>query len=179
MSIYFVRHGQTDWNVIGKLQGNSDIELNQTGRTQAMVTREQLQKVQIDAIYCSPLKRAKETAEIINELWNLPIHFDERLKERNFGIMEGCLRKEVPFDKIWSRNENISFQEGESAIEFYERVEQFLSEIVPLAKDKEILIVAHGGVSIPFQCYFEGYDHVSDLTKLIISNCEVKIYEIA
>lgn len=177
MGIYFVRHGQTDWNVMGKLQGSSDIELNQTGREQAVITREHLKTIHMDAIYCSPLKRAKETAEIINELWHLPIQFDDRLKERNFGSMEGCLRKDVPFDNIWSSTEEVNFQEGESAVDFFKRVEQFLSEIVPMAKDKNLLIVAHGGVSIPFQCYFDGYDCVDNLTKLIISNCEVKAYK--
>ena len=59
MGLYFVRHGQTDWNVRGKLQGKSDIALNETGRLQAVETREKLKQVAMDAIYCSPLMRAK------------------------------------------------------------------------------------------------------------------------
>ena len=102
MGLYFVRHGQTDWNVRGKLQGKSDIALNETGRLQAVETREKLKQVAMDAIYCSPLMRARETAEIINVLWELPIQCDDRLMERSFGDMEGALRKDVPFDDLWA-----------------------------------------------------------------------------
>ena len=154
MGLYFVRHGQTDWNVRGKLQGKSDIALNETGRLQAVETREKLKQVAMDAIYCSPLMRARETAEIINVLWELPIQCDDRLMERSFGDMEGALRKDVPFDDLWA----------------------FLKEILPYAQDKEILIVAHGGVSIPYQCFFEGYACVENLSDLIIANCEVRHY---
>ena len=176
MGLYFVRHGQTDWNVRGKLQGKSDIALNETGRLQAVKTREQLKQVAMDAIYCSPLQRARETAEIINALWGLSIQCDERLMERSFGDMEGALRKDVPFDDLWAFSSASMFAGGEDTAHFYERVESFLREILPDAQDKEILIVAHGGVSIPYQCFFEGYACMENLSDLIIANCEVKQY---
>lgn len=176
MGLYFVRHGQTDWNVRGKLQGKSDIELNETGRLQAAETREKLKHVTMDAIYCSPLMRARETAEIINALWKLPIQRDARLMERSFGSMEGALRKDVPFDDLWAFSSASMFEGGEDTAHFYERVENFLKEILPLAEEQEILIVAHGGVSIPYQCFFEGYACVDNLSDLIIANCEVKQY---
>ena len=67
MKIYVTRHGQTDWNVQGKTQGRADIELNEVGIKQAKQTKEELKNIDIDLIICSPLKRAKKTAEIINE----------------------------------------------------------------------------------------------------------------
>ena len=152
MGLYFVRHGQTDWNVRGKLQGKSDIALNETGRLQAV------------------------EAEIINVLWELPIQCDDRLMERSFGDMEGALRKDVPFDDLWAFSSASMFAGGEDTAHFYERVESFLKEILPYAQDKEILIVAHGGVSIPYQCFFEGYACVENLSDLIIANCEVRHY---
>ena len=176
MGLYFVRHGQTDWNVRGKLQGKSDIALNETGRLQAVETREKLKQVAMDAIYCSPLMRARETAEIINVLWELPIQCDDRLMERSFGDMEGALRKDVPFDDLWAFSSASMFAGGEDTAHFYERVESFLKEILPYAQDKEILIAAHGGVSIPYQCFFEGYACVENLSDLIIANCEVRHY---
>lgn len=176
MGLYFVRHGQTDWNVEGKLQGRSDIPLNATGRAQAAETREKLKHVHMDAVYCSPLKRAKETAEIINALWGLPIHYDERLMERGFGDMEGALRASVPFDDLWAISNVSLFAKGEDTASFFERVESFLTDILPYAVEKEILVVAHGGVSIPYQRFFEGCRGVDNLTTLIIGNCEVKQY---
>ncbi|MCR0350133.1 histidine phosphatase family protein [Erysipelotrichaceae bacterium AF15-26LB] len=176
MGLYFVRHGQTAWNVRGKLQGKSDIALNETGRAQAVETREKLKHVHMDAIYCSPLLRAKETAQIINELWKLPIQCDERLMERSFGSMEGALRRDVPFDDLWAFSSASMFAGGEDTAHFYERVEGFLKEVLPYAEQQEILIVAHGGVSIPYQCFFEGYACVDNLSDLIIANCEVKHY---
>ena len=117
MGLYFVRHGQTDWNVRGKLQGKSDIALNETGRLQAVETREKLKQVAMDAIYCSPLMRARETAEIINVLWELPIQCDDRLMERSFGDMEGALRKDVPFDDLWAFSSASMFAGGYACVE--------------------------------------------------------------
>ena len=61
--IYFVRHGQTEWNKIGRMQGRIDIELNNEGKQQAMIVREKLKGVKFDKVFSSPLKRAVETAE--------------------------------------------------------------------------------------------------------------------
>ena len=69
MKIYVVRHGQTDWNVAGKCQGRTDIELNNTGIEQAKNTKEQLKNYNIDLIICSPLKRAIKTAEILKGIY--------------------------------------------------------------------------------------------------------------
>lgn len=89
MKIYVTRHGQTDWNVQGKTQERADIELNEVGIKQAKQTKEELKNIDIDLIICSPLKRAKKTAEIINEGRNIPIIFDDQIIERNFGEFEG------------------------------------------------------------------------------------------
>lgn len=85
MKLYVIRHGQTDWNVAGKCQGMSDIELNETGIEQAKKVKEQIKKYNINLIISSPLKRAKKTAEIINEAINCPIEYDNRVIERGFG----------------------------------------------------------------------------------------------
>lgn len=173
MGIYFVRHGQTDWNVAGKLQGKSDIPLNDVGETQAKETREKLKDVKIDKIYCSPLIRAQKTAEIINEGRNLEIHKDDRLMERCFGRSEGIHREDVDFSNLWIPSKDTIFDGGEDTISFFQRVESFLDEIIEDAQTSNILVVAHGGVAIPFQCYFDGYDCVDNLSTLIIANCEV------
>ena len=176
MSIYFVRHGETDWNVAHRWQGSADIPLNKNGIHQAMIARDKLANVRMDRIYCSPLQRAKKTAEIINENWKLPITVDERLAERCFGVHEGVCDEHIDFQKIWSCSDEIIWEGSESANRFYRRVESFLDELIKLAEDQNILLVAHGGVSIPFYCHFHGYDF-EDLHSVMIGNCEIRIAE--
>ena len=93
MKLYVIRHGQTDWNVAGKCQGMTDIELNSTGIEQAKQASEQIYNYKIDLIICSPLKRARKTAEIINEVTNCQIISDERIIERNCGNIEGTTKE--------------------------------------------------------------------------------------
>ena len=92
MKILVTRHGQTDWNVLEKLQGQTDIELNSVGRMQARETRDLIKNEKIDLIITSSSKRAKETAEIINENFNVDIIEDRRLMERKFGEFEGTTK---------------------------------------------------------------------------------------
>ena len=73
MNIFITRHGQTDWNLERRVQGQTDIDLNETGRLQAEEVREKLLGEDLDLIICSPLKRARHTAEAINRGRNLPI----------------------------------------------------------------------------------------------------------
>lgn len=171
MSIFYVRHGQTDWNVMGRLQGRSDIPLNNTGRQQALLTRKVLMDETIDLIYCSPLQRAKETASIINDLWGLEIREDSRLMERCFGVWEGNSMHDID-NSIWYYNDHEPFKGAESMLVFFARVFEFLDALQKEAIDKNILIVAHGGVCIPFQCYYDGI-RKDDMSDLIPHNCQV------
>ena len=89
MNLYVVRHGQTDWNINHMILGKTDIELNEKGKKQAEEVSKKLEKEKIDLIISSPLKRTKQTAEIINKNKNIPIIYDSRIQERNFGEFEG------------------------------------------------------------------------------------------
>ena len=95
MKLYLIRHGETDWNKEFKIQGSSDIELNEYGRELAFITREGLRHIPFDIAYTSPLKRAKETAEIILGGRNIPLYEDERVQEACFGSFEGATLKEL------------------------------------------------------------------------------------
>lgn len=101
MRLLLTRHGQTDWNVLGKIQGQTDIELNEIGIKQAEATREKIANQKIDVIISSPQKRAKKTAEIIAKGRNIPIIIDKEIEERNFGKFEGKTREEFDFAEIW------------------------------------------------------------------------------
>jgi broad specificity phosphatase PhoE len=92
---YFLRHGQTDWNLEGRYQGHSDIPLNATGITQSHAAAECLACVPINRIVASPLIRAVATAAIVAEKLQKPIHIDRGLVERNFGSFNGLVIHEV------------------------------------------------------------------------------------
>lgn len=90
MKVYFMRHGETDWNIVKRLQGTTDIPLNENGISLAKISAENMKNagIQFDEIFSSPLNRAVHTAEIINEKYSCTIKTDERIKEFNFGQAE-------------------------------------------------------------------------------------------
>ena len=94
--LYVMRHGKTDWNLKHKLQGKTDIPLNDLGRQMAREAAGKYKDVHFDICYCSPLIRARETAELLLEGRDVPIIIDDRLSEMGFGIYEGI---ENVFDK--------------------------------------------------------------------------------
>ena len=177
MKIYITRHGETNWNKEGRLQGQTDIELNEVGIEQAHIAKEKLKDIEIDLIISSPLSRAKKTAEIINEVKNVPIIIDERLIERGHGIFEGQCPREIGLDRsiFWDIEKNE--EETENLKIFTDRIYSLLKEIEK-RKEKVILLVCHAGVSIPIQAYYEGKD-IADLKNIsALKNCEIVKFEI-
>jgi len=146
MKLIFLRHGQTDWNAKGLIQGRTDVPLNDAGRAQATA----LEFEHIDAIYCSPMQRARETAEIVNRTFHLPLQTDERLTERDYGAFEGT----DPRGDCPNWDELIAQHGGEPLSELHARVSSFLREIASKHKNQTILVVAHGGIGRMVQaCY--------------------------
>ena len=178
--IYITRHGQTNWNVQKKVMGRCDEPLNETGLSQAEETRNNLMNTDVDLIICSPLKRAKQTAEIINRDRNIPIIYDERIIERDFGEFEGMEQKDFDFHGYWDYYKNLKFEKAENIREFFERVYGFLDEITEKYKDKNVLLVAHGGISIPVECYFRDNIPEGSLVDagLVLGNCQVRNYNL-
>lgn len=176
MKIYIVRHGETDWNRKGIIQGSTDIELNETGIDQAKETKHLLAKVKFDHIYCSPLMRAKQTANIINEEHQVEIIYDDRLRERGFGKYEGVSVKELDFSSFWDMGNNETPYQEESTIDFFNRVHNLLDHILMLDYEN-VLIVAHGGVSLPVYSYFNHLEKRKDYLKYMLKNCEVACYD--
>ena len=87
--LYIMRHGKTEWNELHKLQGRTDIPLNENGRKMAREAGKRYREIHFDICYCSPLIRAKETAELVLEGRAVPIVTDDRLMEMCFGEYEG------------------------------------------------------------------------------------------
>lgn len=178
MNIIIVRHGQTDFNLERKLQGITDNKLNETGKEQALITKEKLKNEEIDLIICSPLIRAKETANIINEGRNLKIIYDDRLIERDFGEFEGEYIKNYNVDEFWSYNTNKEYKKAENIRVFLKRIYNFLEDIKEKYKEKNILLVAHAGVSVAVKCYFDGIPKDDKLVEIRLKNCEFAKYEL-
>lgn len=139
MRICLIRHGETDWNLQNKMQGSSDIPLNDTGKMQAQKSSELLKDIHWDVIISSPLKRARETADIINHKLSIPLFEMDEFKERNYGKAEGKSLKE--YNKMLP---NIPDLESREVLA--ERVISGLHKIQKKYNSLNVIIVAHGAV---------------------------------
>lgn len=154
MKIYLIRHGVTDANKCKSLQGRTDISLNEQGRELARITAEGLKNIYFDIIFTSPLKRARETAEIIRGDRDIPVIDCEDIQEISFGEYEGlCFGKEnytIPDkDFMFFFNKPECYKPapgGETFEEVLERTGRFLKELIEKEayKDKTILLSTHG-----------------------------------
>lgn len=154
--ILAIRHGETAWNVVKRLQGHTDIPLNAEGRRQAKALASALQNEKLDAIIASDLQRAVQTAGEIARLQGLPTRIDAGLRERCFGAFEGMLYSEIPHRypreyAAWRAHEpDVPFppgeREGETIRAFHQRVIEHMQHYARQFEGKKIAIVAHGGV---------------------------------
>ena len=174
MKIYYVRHGQTDWNLAKKMQGGqTERPLNETGLKQAEDTKKELENVKYDIVLCSPMQRAKQTVEIINEGRDVPIIVDERLRERKLGELEGYPITPEREKEIWDYKLNVDIKEGESLKEFEQRILDFITDIKQKYADKTVLIVAHGGLAKVLKAYLYGKPESENLDEVKMKNCEI------
>ena len=145
-TIGIVRHGITEWNLLGIAQGSSNIPLNKTGKEQAIALSERLAvEEEWDLIIASDLERAKETAEIIGAKLGLPIsHVDTRLREMNGGEIEGTTEEErlEKWGADW-RSLDLGMETREAVAA---RATAALQDIVKDFPGKRVLIVSHGGL---------------------------------
>ena len=154
MKLYFIRHGETDWNKVRKLQGQIDIPLNEFGRKLAVDTAPAFKDVAFDVIYTSPLGRAKETMQIVAGEQDAPVIEDDRIKEMGFGIYEGYYCKGENFnipdpDFHYFYDNPEAFKAPEKGEDFWmlsERLDNFLTELLEAyaSTDKTVLVSTHG-----------------------------------
>lgn len=158
--LYFVRHGMTEWNDEGKMQGRTDVPLNDRGIVQAKLLARRLQNKGIKAIYSSPLSRAKKTAEIIASHFKLEVIEAPALQEADFGKWEGLTLEEIKAGwgdllELWYEGQ-IPAPGGEGLLAMQARVVEFVEKIVKEHKGEEILLVAHGGPIRALVCHIIG-----------------------
>jgi len=149
-TLYLVRHGQTSWNLEGRTQGSKDSNLTPLGLKQAEQLGQRLNKVQLDAIYCSPLNRAYSTAQIIAKMQKLDCILDDRLVEMNFGLWEGLTSVEIEKNypdgyKTWREEPHIAeIPSGETIEIAQRRMIEFVNDRIIKSDKETFLIVSHG-----------------------------------
>lgn len=143
MLLYLVRHGETDWNLQRRIQGSTDVPLNDTGRAQAKRTGELLASRRWDAVVASPLSRAFDTASIIAAEVGLPEPTtDPRLVERAYGDAEGLEMSEV--DRRYPGETHVRGREGREDVAA--RALDALMDIAEAHPDEDVIVVTHGGL---------------------------------
>ncbi len=180
--LYLVRHGETEWNVKGLVQGQSDIPLNKKGEAQARELAKKLRHIKFTAVFSSDLLRAKRTAEIIAMEKNLTVITKQVLRERDFGEFEG---KPGPWLESWRKMlrvgiENLAEKEKKELLKIRTGVETdealmnrfipFLREVSLAYPGKNVLIVTHGSVLRTFLIRIGYFKDELDSFRVIISN---------
>lgn len=189
MKLYIVRHGETNWNKERRVQGHTDIPLNDYGRHLAEETARGMKNIRIDMAYTSPLSRARETAQIILGDRDVPLYDEDRIKELSFGSYEGlCCSGENrepgsdEFNKFFTDTANyVSPEDGETVAELFKRTGDFLKEICTREdlKEKHILVSTHGAAMTALLNYIKGNMSAADFWRdEVPPNCSVTIVEV-
>jgi broad specificity phosphatase PhoE len=148
---FIVRHGQTEWNTEGRIQGHTDIGLSERGRQQASAVARRLTQVPIDVAYTSDLSRASETARIILEGRNVPLYSTPQLRERYFGVFERLTVEErrTRYPKMFADSlvNDLDFAPtgGETIRQTSTRIAALVAKLREHHQDETVLVVGHGG----------------------------------
>lgn len=173
--LYVIRHGQVDTNIRNQINGWNEEKLNDTGIKQAKEAAKQVKNLTLDMVLCSPLLRAKETLCLL-EIKDVPVIFDDRLKERNSNSMVykpvAILDKNLWYDK----SREIIYEDTEGFKSLLDRTKLLIEEVKDKYKNKNVLFITHGDVCKAIRLYF--YPDIEDISKFHQNNCEIIEYEI-
>lgn len=175
--VYFVRHGQTIWNVENKICGATDIALTKQGHEQAIETGKKIlsEGIKADEILYSPLIRAAETARHISEITGIPARMEPRLIEQNFGTYESTPRDGLDFKRDKAQF-ICRYGTGESMLHLAQRIYNLLDDIKAESQDKTYILVAHNGISRVIHSYFYEMTN-AEYAEFGVRNCEIIEYQ--
>lgn len=151
-TLLVIRHGETVWNEEKRYQGHGDSPLTETGRNQVAALGRRMEKIRFDTLISSDLGRAQETASIVADYTGHPLEVDRRLRERNYGVLEGLTVPEIKarhsevFDQLNTDDPDYIIPEGESHRQHYRRNIEFIEELLTKSTGATVAVVAHGGV---------------------------------
>lgn len=171
--LYFVRHGESMWNVEDKICGQTDSPLTAKGHEQAIETGNKILGLGIraDEILYSPLSRAKETALHISDITGIPARVDNRLVEQNFGVWEGTSPRNAADFKEAKKQFLCNYGTGESMFRLAQRIYNLLDEITS-NKEKTYILVAHNGIARVVYSYFNDMTN-DEYASYGVPNCSV------
>ncbi len=185
--VIIVRHGQSSFNAVQKIQGRSDISvLTEKGQQDALKVGQSLADISVDVFYCSPLQRAKNTAQIIqSQLKNRPeLQINELLLEINLPIWENLVKEDVQRDfpdeyKLWKEEPHllkmpVDGQDYYPIVELYKQAQQFWSELLQQHRGKTILVVGHNGINRCLLMAASGIP-IANYHRIQQSNCCISI----
>ena len=186
MSLFLVRHGQTDWNLAKRFQSRSDIPLNLTGREQARSVRECLRGAgtQFSLVKTSPLVRARETAEIIFASTDVDPQIDTALIEISLGDFEGELEETLKtrlgdvFDEWRTQHFTKAAPNGETIDEAIERIQPTLASIRGMQGEPDVLLVGHQGINMAIMAALSGRKDLQSLGDFRQRNDQVEVWSI-
>ncbi len=180
--IYLIRHGESEWNFLGKVQGQKNTKLTDLGKSQAKAMGKRLKIENIDIIYSSDLERALNTAEIIGSQINKPVIVSKSIREINFGIWEGLTKKELREkheDKhdIWLKSPNeLELEGAENLNTLKDRAMKWINNIIKENPGKNIAIVSHSATLKVLLLGILGIP-LSHYKNITISNVSLNIIE--
>ena len=177
MKLYVVRHGQTDQNVLGLVQGDTESDLTEKGIEDAKALQELVASLDIDVVVSSPLRRALDTAKLITNNTK-DIIIDERLIERDFGLSEGKPVDEELTVKYWNFKLNTDINQVEKIQDLMFRITEFIEDMRNKYDDKKVLVVAHSAILRAIHYAINGIPEDGDLLKIEIPNLRIIEYEI-
>lgn len=180
MKLYVIRHGHTRMNKENLYNGQIDEDLIEEGIEDAKKAKEIVKDLKLDVIYCSPLLRAKHTCDIIN-INDVPVIYEDRLKERTLGKLDGKNLEEERFtvDQFYDYYYKSDIENFEDLETLFKRVHSFINELKE--KDYEnVMIVGHGGILRAIYFYFNEIPEDGNLIKKFKSskNCQIDSYEL-
>lgn len=178
MKIYFTRHGETEWNSRNIISGVTDIDLSEKGKAQAdsLAAKIAVSCRDIDKIFCSPLKRAKDTAAPVAQALGIEPVYDERLREWDYGSYEGLSRNADGFAERKLEFGCRMRGGGESVFDIVNRTYGIIDEIRRECAGKNVLLVTHGGICRVIETYFRDMTR-KQFSEFFMGNCELKMYE--
>lgn len=181
MSLYIIRHGQVCSNAERRFNGEVDENLDEKGIEQAVEAGKKLIGIKFSAIYCSPLKRTRQTLKALNLDPSIPVFYDDRLTERREGNLSG-----EPIDDDFLKNVYLNYYgkkiDGgcETIPEVFERVHSLIDEVKEKCKTENILFVTHGMIGRAVFFYFyplPGDGNLFLYPESFLKNCEIRSFE--
>ena len=182
INFLLVRHGHTDWTLEKRYQGHSDLPLNEKGEKAVASLGQMLKGMKVNYLYASPLKRASKSAKILSSYLRLRPRMEKNVKEMNFGKWEGQTAKELLASKDkaygkWMKAQFLKPPGGETFESLCRRVQTFMNTCLKKHKNKNVMVVAHGGPIRAFLMVAMGWTR-KDLFRFKIDPASITIVRV-